>query len=134
MLTTTKTIATLFAEPLFTTPTKGTHSLKLVAQSDQSAVNFEWIGDDVFEGVLAFDKIPSAIAVALRAGATVELIAKPSLVEVKGITEGQMAMLVPRFYSQPVPQKQFTPTKRRSTGHRRNRDESGHDETYAFTA
>lgn len=99
-LTISKTLVTLFAEPLFSAPAKGTHSLRLTPDVEHQRANFEWIGTDAIEGALPLDKVPSAVAVALRAGRTVEFTVYPTAVQVEGLTEGEVAMLVPRFYQQ----------------------------------
>jgi hypothetical protein len=131
------TLEQLFPDTFICSPTKTgvIHNLRLLPTetADATAVNFEYIGDDTAEGTIPLTGVPAAVAVALKNGRAVELFASVGVIRITGLTEGEEAMLVPRFYQQPQSPKQSNHSRRpqRST---RRRDDGADDETYAIRA
>lgn len=131
------TLQQLFPDTFICSPVKAgvINFLRLLptVTAEAAAVNFEYIGDDTAEGTIPLMGVPAAVAVALKNGRPVEFSASLDLIQITGLTEGEEAMLVPRFYQQPQPPKQFNQSKRTNRPHRRRDDFAG-DETYAIRA
>lgn len=112
--------------------TKGETMLTLIPGSDVTVA--QYVGDAEGPTTLNFDNMPSAVAVAVKAGQRVEFSYHPTKgLSCFGMTSGQLSMLVPRFYSQVAVQAQ-RPNNRPRYAPKTNRHEEASDLTYALKA